>query len=228
MKVLIAGLGHLGEQAAHLLSAGGHEVTVIELDRARAAAAAADGVFRTVHGDACEPTVLETAGALATDLMLAATGDDEDNLVICLLARRRYGVGRTLAKVNDPDDAWLFDAEWGVDIALPAAAPLVGIVREAAGGADTVDLVRLGGAGIAVVETVLISASHATGRTVAELTLPADTVAAAVVNDGHPFVPADGYRFRPGDRVLVVTSTATEEQIHDAFHGPSKADVRSG
>lgn len=217
MKVVVAGAGRLGEQAAHLLAATGHHVTVIERDRARLAELADGHPIRFVHGDACEPTTLEKAGALNTDLLLAATGEDEDNLVIALLAKRQFAVPRTLARVNDPDDAWLFDARWGVDVALPGAAPLVSLIEEASGAVDTVGLVRLADAGVTLIETHIDDHSSAAGRSVADIALPEDTVVATVVHDAHPVVPHRAYRFHTGDTVLVVTTTATERDIHDAF-----------
>jgi trk system potassium uptake protein TrkA len=215
MKVLIAGAGRLGEQAAHLLTATGHQVTVIDRDRARLAELSAEHLL--VHGDACEPTVLERAGVLNTDLLLAATGDDEDNLVIALLAKRQFAVARTLARVNDPDDTWLFDDRWGVDAALPAETPLVSLIEEAAGIADTIGLLRLTTAGVTLIETRLTKQSSATGHSLADIDLPPNTVVAAVIHDGHPIVPGPDHRLTVGNTLLVVTTSATETDIHNAF-----------
>lgn len=217
MKVIVAGAGRLGEQAAHLLGATGHQVTVIERDRARITALANGHPIRLVHGDACEPTVLEDAGVLNTDLLLAATGEDEDNLVIALLAKRQFAVPRTLARVNDPDNAWLFGDRWGVDVALPGAAPLVSLIEEASGAVDTVGLLRLAEAGVTLIESHIDDHSKAAGRPLADIDLPAGTVVATVVHDAEPVVPGRDYRFHPGDTVLVVSTTATEQDVHDAF-----------
>jgi trk system potassium uptake protein TrkA len=216
VKVLIAGMGRLGEQAAHLLTATGHQVTVIDRDRTRLDELGGEHLHRVVHGDACEPRILEKSGAHNTDLLLAATGDDEDNLVIALLAKRHFAVPRTLARVNDPDNAWLFDARWGVDVALPESAPLMSLIEEATGVTDTVRLVRLA-AGVTVIETHIDKQSAAAGRAMGELTLPSGTVVAAIVHDTQPVAPDPDYRFQPGDTVLVVTSTANEDDIHNTF-----------
>lgn len=217
MKILIAGAGRLGEQAAHLLTATGHQVTVIDQDQRALDRLSAEHLHRLVHGDACEPSILEQAGALSADLMLAATGEDEDNLVIALLAKRQFQVARVLARVNDPDDTWLFDRRWGVDIALPATTPLVSLVEEAAGLTDTIGLMRLAAAGVMLIETHIGDRAAAAGRALADLILPPGTVVATVVHDGQPLVPGADYRFRAGDTVLVVTHTATDRDIHDAF-----------
>ncbi|WIY00529.1 NAD-binding protein [Amycolatopsis mongoliensis] len=215
MRVLIAGAGRLGEQAAHLLAATGHEITVVDQDQHRLDQLGER--YHAVRGDACEPAVLETAGALRTDLMLAATGEDEDNLVIALLAKRQFAVRRVLARTNDPDNAWLFDRRWGVDVALPSAAPLVSLLEEAADVTDTVALMRLSAAGVELIETRIAETSAAAGRRLADLAVPPGTVVAAVVREGQPSVPGPDHRFRPGDTVLVVSVRATESDVHDLF-----------
>ncbi len=170
-----------------------------------------------IHGDACEPGILEAAGAHNADLLLASTGEDEDNLVIALLAKRQFAVPRTLARVNDPDNTWLFDQRWGVDVALPAAAPLVSLIEEATGATDTVGLVRLATAGVTLIETHLDEHSAAAGRALADLKLPPGTVVAAVIHQAQPVVPDPDYHFHPGDTVLLVTKAATEADVHNAF-----------
>ncbi len=111
-------------------------------------------------GDACEPVLLERAGALTCDLVIAATGRDEDNLVISLLAKRQFGVARVAARVNDAENAWLFDGRWGVDVAVPAATPLISLIEEATGATDTVALLRLSKAGVEVIETAITEDSR--------------------------------------------------------------------
>lgn len=213
MNVLIAGTGWLGVQAADLLTATGHQVTVIDRDRARLDELSGKHLHRLVHGNACELHVLETSGAFNTGLLLAATGQDEDNLVIALLAKHRFAIPRTLARVNDPDDAWLFDNRWGVDIALPAETALASLIGETAA---TLGLGLLSTAGVTLIETHIDETSAAAGKTVTELALPTGTVVAAVVHDSQPVVPGHGYHFQPGDTVLVVTTT-THTDIRNAF-----------
>jgi trk system potassium uptake protein len=217
MKVLIAGAGRLGRQTAHLLSATGHQVVVIDTDQRALDQLDGEPVLRTVRGDACEPDMLERAGALNADLMVAATGEDEDNLVISLLAKRQFAIPRVFARVNDCDDGWLFDQRWGVDVALPADGPMVALIDEATGAAQTVGLLRLATAGVTLIEARIRSESAAAGRVLADVALPPSTVVAALIRDGQPTVPDPGHRLRPGDVLLVVTNTATEADIESAF-----------
>lgn len=129
MKTLIAGAGRLGTQIAQVLAAARNDVTLVDIDDDRVAELEGHLPVHLVVGDACEPGVLEHAGVLAADLVVAATGDDEDNLVISLLAKRQFDVPRVAARVNDAENSWLFDQKWGVDTAVPAATPLISSSR---------------------------------------------------------------------------------------------------
>ncbi|RXS87180.1 TrkA family potassium uptake protein [Streptomyces sp. TM32] len=217
MKALVAGAGRLGTQIAQVLAAAQNDVTLVDLDEDRIAELEGGLAVRLLVGDACGPAFLEHAGALTTDLLVAATGRDEDNLVISLLAKRRFAVPRVAARVNDAENSWLFGHRWGVDIAVPAATPLISLIEEATGATDTVALLRLSKAGVNVIETAITSLSRAAGRALADIALPAGTVIATVIRDGQPTVPTPEVRLRPGDELLLVSHTATEQEIHAAF-----------
>ena len=217
MNVLIAGAGRLGTQIAQVLSAARNDVTLVEQDEDRIAEIEDLPSVQLVAGDACEPVLLERAGALTCDLVIAATGRDEDNLVISLLAKRQFGVARVAARVNDAENTRLFDGQWGVDIAVPAATPLISLIEEATGATDTVALLRLSKAGVEVIETAITEHSRAAGHPLGEITLPAGTVVATVVRDGRPTVPSPEVTLLPGDELLLVSHEATEQEIHAAF-----------
>ncbi|MFF3890097.1 potassium channel family protein [Streptomyces sp. NPDC001914] len=217
MNVLIAGAGRLGTQIAQVLSAARNDVVLMDNDDDRLAALQGRVPARLVSGDACDPALLEHSGALTADLVVAATGDDEDNLVISLLAKRHFSVPRVAARVNDSDNAWLFDERWGVDVAVPAATPLISLIEEATGATDTVALLRLSKAGVEVFETVITERSRTKGRALGEVALPDGTVVATIVRDGQPTAPDPAERLRPGDELLLVSHTAAEHEIHAAF-----------
>ncbi|KUO06257.1 potassium channel family protein [Streptomyces caeruleatus] len=217
MNVLITGAGRLGTQIAQVLSAARDEVTLIDIDDDRLAELEGRIQVRLVTGDACEPALLEQAGALTADLVIATTGDDEDNLVISLLAKRQFSVPRVAARVNDADNAWLFDERWGVDVAVPAATPLISLIEEATGATDTVALLRLSKAGVDVIETAITPQSKAVGRVLGDIRLPEGTVVATIVREGQPTVPDPAIRLAAGDELLLVSHSATEQEIHAAF-----------
>ncbi|WP_314225027.1 potassium channel family protein [Streptomyces zaehneri] len=217
MNVIVAGAGRLGTQIAQVLAAARNEVTLIDVDDDRVAELQGRIPVRLVAGDACEPALLEDAGALTADLVVATTGDDEDNLVISLLAKRQFSVSRVAARINDADNAWLFDERWGVDVAVPSATPLISLIEEATGATDTVALLRLSKAGVDVIETAITPQSSAAGRALGEVRLPEGTVVATIIREGRPTVPDPATRLRPGDELLLVSHTATEREIHAAF-----------
>ncbi|MGY5052252.1 potassium channel family protein [Streptomyces sp. 900105755] len=205
MRALIAGAGRLGPQIAQVLAAARNDVTLVDVDEDRVA-----------ELDGHLPVRL-LAGALTADLVVAATGEDEDNLVISLLATRQFTVPRVAARVNDAENTWLFDQSWGVDTAVPAATPLISLIEEATGATDTVALLRLSKAGVDVIETAITPESSAVGRTLAGIRLPTGAVIATVIRDGRPTVPAPEMRLQPGDELLIVSHAATEQEIHAAF-----------
>jgi trk system potassium uptake protein TrkA len=218
MRVLIAGGGRLGAELSAMLEAEHHEVTIIECDDARAAWLGDQSTaLNVVAGDACEPALLEHAGALRSDVLVAVTGTDEDNLVISLLAKRFCAVPRVVARVNEAENRWLFTDEWGVDAAVCASDTLRSLIAEAAGTADTISLLRLAGAGVNVMETTLAETSQSTGRAIAELALPTGMVVAAVIRNGVASVPSASFHLRAGDEVLVVTTASDEATIRAAF-----------
>ncbi|MFF9000451.1 TrkA C-terminal domain-containing protein [Streptomyces achromogenes] len=137
--------------------------------------------------------------------------------MISLLAKRRFGAARVAARVNEAENAWLFDQEWGVDVAVPAATLLISLIEEATGATETVALLRLSKAGVEVMETAITEDPRAAGRRLGEIVLPPGTVVATVVRDGRPTVPRPEVRLLPGDELLLVSHAATEQEIHAAF-----------
>jgi trk system potassium uptake protein TrkA len=217
MRTLIAGAGRFGTQIAQVFAAADNEVTLVDQDDERIAGLTGAFPARLVDGDACDPGTLEEAGILGTDLLIAATGDDEDNLVISLLAKRTFAVPRVAARVNDPENTWLFDERWGVDVAVPASAPLISLIQEASGAVDTVALLRLSHAGITVIETVIGTGSHSAGQALEDVALPPGTLVAALIRDGNPVTPGPGTVLRPGDELLILSPAANADDIRAAF-----------
>lgn len=217
MRTVIAGAGVLGQEMARALCIGGTEVTLIDVDDELVDRLKGHLKAQVLHGDACDPNVLEEAGALKADVMVATTGDDEDNLVISLLAKRQFDVPRVVARINYPENGWLFNERWGVDVAVSASATLLSLVQEATGSAETVDLIHLSTAGVRMIETTLTATSTAVGKTLAEISLPVGSVVAAVIRGGQPHVPGGSFQLEAGDEVLVISETATEKDIQAAF-----------
>ncbi|MHB8670822.1 MAG: potassium channel family protein [Acidimicrobiales bacterium] len=217
MRVVITGAGRLGQEMAQVLTASRNEVTLVDIDDDLVEQLRGTLRAQVLHGDACEPSALEEAGALKADVLVACTGDDEDNLVISLLAKRHFDVPRVVARVNYPENQWLFTDRWGVDVAVSASSSLMSLIQEATGSADTIGLARLSGAGVGLIETTITEQSSAVGKPLSEIRLPAGAIVATVVRGGQPNVPGGSFELEVGDEVLVVSESATEADIRKAF-----------
>jgi trk/ktr system potassium uptake protein len=132
MRILVAGGGTIGLQVAQRLSADGHDVTIIELSAARALKLRQLGL-PTVRGDAAVLPTLEAAGALRAGVLAVCTGTDEENLLISLVSKRHFAIGRVVALVNNAENAWLFDKSWGIDAALSPTAALLSLIEQEPG-----------------------------------------------------------------------------------------------
>ncbi len=161
MKVAIAGAGSVGTAIASDLHAGGHDVLVIEQDPDLVARIRGDLDITWVVADACEVASLDAAGLATVDVVVAATGDDEDNLVVSLLAKQEFAVPRVVARVNHPKNQWLFNESWGVDVSVSTPQLLTALVEEAVSVGSLVRLLRFEGGNAHLVEVTLADDSPA-------------------------------------------------------------------
>lgn len=164
IRIAVAGAGNVGVFVAQDLKARGHEVTLIDQDKDLVASLKPDVDVNWIVGDACELYTLDEAVLSSCEVMVAATGDDEDNLVISLLAKQEFAVPRVIARVNHPDNEWLFTETWGVDIAVSTPHLLTSLVEEAVSIGDLVRLLRLEQGKVALVEVTLAEGSPAAGK----------------------------------------------------------------
>ena len=215
MRVVVAGAGNVGRHLAADLTERGHEVTVIEQDTgvmSRARAELPEGV-NFLLGDACEPYILEEAKLGQADVIVAATGDDEDNLVISLLAKQEFAVPRVVARVNRPMNEWMFTEQWGVDAAVSPPHILTALVEEAVTVGDVVRLLKLDRSGAALVELTLRPDSTAVGRPMYELRLPLESAIVAIVREGHVVIPQPETVLAVGDEVMAIAKPEAEDAL---------------
>ncbi len=218
MKVAIAGAGNVGSYIAADLKAD-HEVLLIEQDPdvADRVRTALDDVT-VVEGDACEPSLLEELGLEQFDVVVASTGDDEDNLVISLLAKQEFAVPRVVARVNHPKNEWLFNESWGVDISVSTPHLLTALVEEAVAVGSLVRLMQFGDTRL--VEVTLAEGSPAVGKAIMELGVPRDaTVVAVIRGERHVVVPRGETVMETGDEVLVLVTPDSEERVKSLLIG---------
>jgi trk system potassium uptake protein TrkA len=212
VRVFIAGAGNVGTHLAAELHSAGHEVMLMEIDPDVARRGAGLDVTWIVK-DACEVSSLDAAGLAETDVVVAATGDDEDNLVVSLLAKQEFAVPRVVARVNHPKNNWLFNQAWGVDVAVSTPHLLAALVEEAVSVGSLVRLMQLESSGAHLVEVTLAPDAPAAGRELASLGMPRDAVVVAVVRRAHVVVPRGDTVLEPGDEVLVLTAPESEDAV---------------
>lgn len=225
MRVAIAGAGNVGKFVARDLVERGHEVILIEQDKELIARESPKIPCTWIHADACEPFDLQGIGLDSCDVMVAATGDDEDNLVVALLAKQEFGIPRVLARVNHPNNQWLFNQSWGIDVAVSPPQLLTGLVEEAVTVGDLVRLLRLEQGKVTLVEFTLAEGSPAAGKVVGELALPADCALVAIVRNDHVIVPRDETPLMAGDELLALSGPDGESALEEFLSGvPGGAD----
>lgn len=219
MKVVIAGAGAVGMFVASDLMAANHEVLVIERRADLVARLRPASDVELFLGDACEVSTLDEAGAADADVMVAATGEDQVNLVISLLAKQEFSVPRVVARINEPRNKWLFNESWGVDVSVSTPHLLTALIEEAVSVGSLVRLLEFGGGEAQLIEVTLAEDSPAAGRSILELAVPRDASIVAVVRGGHVVVPRGDTVVQTGDEVLALTTPASEDAVKQILIG---------
>ena len=227
MRVAIAGAGNVGQFIANDLALGGHEVLIIEQDPSVVSRSAPSltgprgdgGSIEWRTADACEVTSLREADIGAVDVVVAATGDDEDNLVISLLAKQEFAVPRVVARVNHPKNEWLFNETWGVDVAVSTPHLILALTEEALSVGSLVRLLQLEKGRARLVEVTLADDSPVIGPTIRELEVPRDATFVAVVREEHVVVPRGDTVFQAGDEVIALVTPDSEDAIRRMLTG---------
>ena len=203
MNIIIVGGGKTGAYLASLLGDRGDSVKVIESRKSVAEKIGDKLPAGTVlRGVGSSPDVLEQAGVLRADIVIAVTGSDEVNLVVSMLAKMEYGVGRVVARVNNPANAWMFDASMGVDVDINQAELITRSVEEGLDMEDVFTIMRLGRDGHAIVQGEVRPHSGVIGKCVRQLELPDGLVLVAIEHEGDLVIPNGGTELAVGDRVV--------------------------
>ncbi|MHA3702736.1 potassium channel family protein [Jatrophihabitans sp. YIM 134969] len=215
MKVAIAGAGAVGRSIARELIANGHTVLLIDKDDRKITPERIPGATWRL-GDACEVVTLEQSNLEEYDVVISATGDDKVNLVVSLLAKTEYAVGRVVARINHPSNEWLFTEAWGVDTAVSTPRVLAALVEEAVSVGDIVRLFSFKQGEANLVEVTLPSDAPCQGNAVRELTIPRDAALVAIVRRGHVLTPSPDEPLEGGDELLFVARPEAEPAIRAA------------
>lgn len=216
MKVAIAGAGAVGRSIARELIGGEHEVVLLERRRDNIDEESVPGAT-WVHADACELDNLEQAQLQTFDVVVAATGDDKANLVVSLLAKTEFAVGRVVARVNDPRNEWLFGEDWGVDVAVSTPRILASLVEEAVSVGDLVRLMTFRQGQANLVEITLPQDTSFAGKPVRKLVLPRDAALVAILRGGRVIVPQPDDPVEGGDELVFIAPAEVEDDLQAAI-----------
>jgi trk system potassium uptake protein TrkA len=222
VRIVIAGGGSVGTAIALDLMDRHHDVTLMEheTDVAEKLRGFLHGV-NVVTADACEYSSLSAVDLRGADVIIAATGDDEDNLVISWLAKQEFGVPRVIARINNSRNEWLFSETWGVDVAVSTPALITSLVDEAVEVGSIINLMDLANGRMHLIEVTLASDAPAVSyeKTLDELRLPDNVRVVAVVRNDQPMVPHESMRFLEHDHVILMTRGDAKESCASAFIG---------
>jgi trk system potassium uptake protein TrkA len=216
MYAIIAGGGKVGFFLARELIEQGHEVLIIEQIAERAEFIANELGNVVLRGNADEASTLAEAGAERADVVIAVTGDDEDNLVLLQVAKRRFGTQRTIARINDPRNEELFRM-LGIDATVNATQVMLSVLEQEIPQANLVPLLRLRNTDIEVVEALVAAGSQVTGIPLREIDLPPESSVAVVIRSGSAFFPDGATVLKAGDEVVALTRSVHEPRLRSLF-----------
>jgi trk system potassium uptake protein TrkA len=214
MRVAIAGAGAVGRSIAKELLENGHEVLLIDRDP-RAIKVELVPSAEWLLADACEMSSLQEAQLQRCHVVIASSGDDKVNLVVSLLAKTEFGVPRVVARVNHPNNEWLFTEAWGVDVAVSTPRLLSALVEEAVTVGDLVRLFSFKHGEANLVELTLPEDSPIVGTRVGDISWPGDTALVTIIRANKVLVPTKDDPLEAGDELLFVAAQDREEQLED-------------
>ena len=217
MYILIAGGGKVGTNLTRSLLREGHEVTLIEQRPYRFEKREAEFEHQVIRGDATEIFVLERAGIKRPpDLLVAATGDDEDNIIIGQIAREKYGVGNVIARINDPRNQPYFDL-LGISPTVSATGAIMGLIEHEVPEHGLIHLLELRKENLEIVELTIDEHAKSKGRRVSALKLPEGARIISVVRNGSAEIPDEETQLEAGDQVLAILEPGKEDELRRAL-----------
>jgi trk system potassium uptake protein TrkA len=216
--IIIVGGGKIGYYLAKQLLEDQHEVLIIEQDAEKCAQIADDLGEVVMLGDGCEAATLERAGMARSDMVIALTGDDEDNLVVCQVAKHKFDVPHTVARINNPKNETIFK-KLGTDATISSTSVILAHIEQELPSHPLIPLMTLKG-GLEIVEIKIPPEAQAVGRPIKGILLPQQSLIALIVGpDGQPRLPTNDTIIQAGDEVVAVTALENEEGLRSALIG---------
>ncbi len=212
MYIIVVGGGKVGYYLTKTLLAEGYEVLLIERNPAKVEAIHGKLGSVVIRGDGAESATLEAAGAARADVVIAVTGDDEDNLVICQVAKQKFHVARTIARVNNPKNEQLFRL-LGIDVTVSQTNYLLHIIEQAIPERSFVHLLSLAHGDLAIVDAKITDHSAVAHRSIGEISLPINTVITAISRGPTLIVPNPTTELLPGDDIIALAHREQEDEL---------------
>lgn len=216
MYVIVVGGGKVGFYLTKQLLTEGHEVLLLEKDRRRQATLSEQLGEVVVQGDGCEVRIMAEAGFGRADVIVAVTGDDEDNLVICQMAKKKFQAPRTVARVNDPNNLTLFE-KLGIDTTVSSTQIIFNLLDQQIETGEIVPLGALRNGNIEVVAINLSQRSPVLGRSIRDLPLPGQALIISVVRQDNALLPQADTQFEVDDTIIIMVAAAEESQLRHVF-----------
>ena len=218
MYILIVGAGKVGYFLAQRLVHDNHSVALVDKDKSACEDLTRQLDILVINGDGCSPAVLKQAGIERADVVAAVTGDDEDNLIICQLAKERFSIDRTVGRVNDPKNEHIF-FELGVDIPIDATTIIAKVIEEEVSFTDFVNLLSFKRGKLAIVRVDLPDEAPVINKMVQDIQLPPDSVFVSIVRGEEVIVPRGDTILESGDDIIALTKLGNESKLLNALLG---------
>lgn len=221
MHIIIAGGGNVGFCLAKKLLSGNHVIALIEKDKRVCEKIAKNPNILVVNGDACDPRFLEEAGIKKANVVAAVTGDDEDNLVICQLAKSVFGVSRTVARINNSENTHAF-SELDIDVPIDETSIIATAIEEEASFEDIVKLMTFKRGKLSIIRIDLTDESPVVGKMVKDVNFPPDSVLVSIVRAENVIIPKGDTVLMKKDDIIALTTIENERKLLDALVGEIK------
>lgn len=218
MYIVIIGGGNVGYYLAKALNSSAHEVLLMEKDRQIHKTVADELGEIAVQGDGCEVRLLEEAGVSRADVVVAATGDDADNLVICQMAKRMFSVPRTIARVNNPTNEALFH-RLGIDATVSSTKIIYNLIEQEIQSDEVIPLAALRRGHLEIVDIEISERSSVLDRAIADVVMPAEALVVCIIRQDHAMLPREDTRFEAGDTIIALVRAELEPELRAIFAG---------
>jgi len=219
MYIIIVGGGKVGYHLARALLDEGHEILVTEKNADRSQFICDELGSVCIRGDGCEASTLTEVGTGRADMLIAVTGDDEDNLVACQVAKHKFNVPRTIARISNPKNEAIFK-KLGIDVTVSSTNIILENIEEEVPTHPLTHLLTIRDRGLEIVEVKIPPDSTTVGKAIKELSLPPESTLALIISkEQKPHVPTPNTALQAGDQIIAVTTPESEEALRTALRG---------